>query len=89
MEIWFIDSTKSLENITSLIFYFWKMITKFKKEENNLYIRRQTVCLIVLTQIWLIAVPHSLVTRRWFSIRLNDGFSFCLWLTVLISSYDN
>ena len=44
---------------------FKRIVTRFNRAGYTLDILRQTACL-VLTQSWLKAMLHSLVTRRWF-----------------------
>ena len=44
---------------------FKGFVTRFKRAGYTLDIMRQTACL-VLTKLWLKALLHSLVARRWF-----------------------
>ena len=43
---------------------FRKLINRYKRIGYNPYVMRQTACL-VLTQPRLMAMPHSLIARRW------------------------
>ena len=57
MEIWFINLRKSLEIQTSL-FFFKRIINRFKRAGYSLAIMWQIACL-VLNQSWLKAMLHS------------------------------
>ena len=47
---------------------FKRIVNRFKRAGYTLDIMRQTACLI-LTQLWLKAMLHFLVARRWFRPR--------------------
>ena len=50
-----------------------RIVNRFKRAWCSLDIMRQTACL-VLTQLWLKAMLHSLVAEGGSGLRLNDGF---------------
>ena len=52
---------------------FKRIVNRFKRAGSSLDIMRQTACL-VLNQLWLKAMLHSLVARRWFRPQTHDGF---------------